>query len=451
MISPILVALVWRGVRAAMRQTSAVKVAIVMTAVALIPVGLTISWAPSLLEENLDETIEYRARRSGTAPDPAGEMSTRRIDRVAAEIRARSDSDDPILDFSNQPAFYFFANRRNPTRFYQVPLMSPIGHQEEVIRDLQSDPPAVVIMSSPDAFDRFDTITNRDRALLVSSWIEHHYSPAVRVEGVDLWVPSADQPSVWSPPENLPSPSEVALRPDGDGRIVFPSVGTVSGADRARWSSDLHLYNPNSVPIGLRLRFVTRDEIREHRFSILPGRSEKLPSVAESFFGMPQKLGALWIIYDRTFPPIARVVTRRVPGTTRGIHAAPLTEAEIADADTDRSSLLISGFEPGNDERINLSIVNFAPGMTRVKVRAVNAGGETVGQAYTTRIAEEHSFVVVDVVGHLEASGAKAGAITIDVVEGRAGAQLSIVDPQSGSADVIPAVPVSSHESDRSP
>lgn len=443
LISPILVALVWRAIRLDREQSRTIKTATLMTTIGLIPVLLTVLWAPPLLEKRLDETVEFRARRSGQAPDPSGAMSTLRIDRVASAIQRLSAENDPLFDFSNQPAFYFFADRRNPTRFYQVPLMSPIGFQREVVDDLERDPPAVILMSSPDGFDRFDSITNRDRALLVSSWIEHHYSPVESVEGVDLWVPASEEPSRWIPPDPIPGPRDVALRPRVDGRIVFPSIGTITGADGARWSSDLHLHNPHDVPVGFRLRFVTRGAIREHRYSVQPGESAKLTAIAESFFGMPQQLGALWIIYDQTFPPAARIVTRRRPGSARGIHTDPLGRSDAADGDRSRSRLLISGFEAEAGERINLSIVNFGHGPAEATVRLIDARGDATGQPYTTRIEEEQSYVIVDLLDKLTTDVPEAGAVEIDIAKGLVAAQLSIVDSATGSADVIKAVPIS--------
>ncbi|HEX6086384.1 MAG TPA: hypothetical protein VF266_17785, partial [Thermoanaerobaculia bacterium] len=60
-------------------------------------------------------------------------------------LRELTKKNEPVFDFSNQPAFYFFADRPNPTRFYQVPILSPRAFQEETIRALEQAKPKVVL------------------------------------------------------------------------------------------------------------------------------------------------------------------------------------------------------------------------------------------------------------------------------------------------------------------
>ena len=60
-----------------------------------------------------------------------------RIDAIRYWVWQYSKPNQPIFDFSNQPAFYFFVDRPNPTRFYQVPIASPREFQNEVIHDLE--------------------------------------------------------------------------------------------------------------------------------------------------------------------------------------------------------------------------------------------------------------------------------------------------------------------------
>ena len=60
-------------------------------------------------------------------------MTYWRIQDVTKAVQELTRRNEPIFDFSNQPAFYFFADRPNPTRFYQVPILSPRGFQAETI------------------------------------------------------------------------------------------------------------------------------------------------------------------------------------------------------------------------------------------------------------------------------------------------------------------------------
>jgi hypothetical protein len=100
--------------------------------------------------------------------------------KVCAEIR-RLAPDGPILDLSNRPGLYFFLDRVNPTRFYQVPIMEPF--QDEVIRDLERDPPALVILSSGTALDTFDGRSNADRIPRVWAYILAVYPRRVSIDG----------------------------------------------------------------------------------------------------------------------------------------------------------------------------------------------------------------------------------------------------------------------------
>lgn len=438
MIAPILVILILRFVARIRAEASPARAAAWAAALLLVPAGFAILWAPHLLEQRLEDTIGFEARRSGAAADPDGEMSTRRVSRVAAAIRERSAPEQPIFDFSNQPAFYFFADRRNPTRFYQVPIFSPLPLQEETVASLSSDPPAVVIMSAPDQFDRFDAVTNRDRAPLVASWIEHHYSPSTRVEGVDLWTRSDPAPSPWEPPSVLPGPHQVALRPHRDARVVFPSVGTLQGADMARWSSDLFLFNPEDVPVEYRLRYRAGEQIRERRYAVGPLHTERIADIAQSLFGLPGVNGALWVLYDPTYPPVARVVTRRDPGTSRGIHALPLRD----DQATSGGDLIVTGYRAEPDERINLTVVNFGTATAAVTVQLLDAGNAPLGARLSATIGEEQSHTFVDLATQIGSVVPFPSSFRIDVVSGEVGAQLSIVDGKSGSAELVTAVPI---------
>src|SRR6185436_10170823 len=103
-------------------------------------------------------------------------------DDVSLGIRALTRRGEPIFDFSNQPAFYFFADRPNPTRFYQVPILSPRAFQAETIRALEKARPKVVIRRSPELFDQFDGVTNDLRAQAVSGYIDdmYHFHKFVR-------------------------------------------------------------------------------------------------------------------------------------------------------------------------------------------------------------------------------------------------------------------------------
>ena len=68
-----------------------------------------------------------------------------RVGSVGFHVAELTPEGAPIFDFSNQPAFYFFFDRPNPTRFYQIPIMSPPEFQREAIADLERAKPPLVI------------------------------------------------------------------------------------------------------------------------------------------------------------------------------------------------------------------------------------------------------------------------------------------------------------------
>ncbi|MBW3670665.1 MAG: hypothetical protein KY432_03230 [Acidobacteria bacterium] len=116
--------------------------------------------------------------------------------------------------------------------------------------------------------------------------------------------------------------------------------------------------------------------------------------------------------------------------------------ADTAEANSDRSALLITGFEQSERERINLSLLNFGEGLARAFVKMLDRNGEVLGNAYLATVEEENTFLIIDLAAAVGADPAPDGAIRIDVESGVIGSQLSIVDGATGSADVVTAVPV---------
>jgi hypothetical protein len=438
LISPLAVALLWNGWRILRASPPSARAALEGSLLVLVPLTVLAMWMPGLLNQRLEHTLSYRVRLDGME-DPAGAESRRRIAAVTEAIQSRTGPDTPIFDFSNQPALYFYADRPNPTRFYQTPLMSPLPFQREVIRDLSESPPAIVIMTSPDQFDRFDAVTNRDRAPIVASWIEHHYELHRQVEGIELWTPAVVE-QTWREPREIRPPREVRLRAAPEARLAFPSFGSIVGADGERWSSDVVIRNPHHREIELRLRFVRRDRATERRISLAPLHGVRLDNAAETLFGAPDRLGVLWVFHDHDLPPLVRMSTRRGE-SGRGIHSPPVREADVAAAPTGRSTLLLTGFVPNEGERANLALVNFGWGMAVVEIEIRDGANHRRGEVYQTRVAEGEAFLVSNLLRQLDTTMPPEGVVRIRVIEGAVGAQLSIFDPAGGSAEILTAVP----------
>src|SRR5207248_6707498 len=156
-------------------------------AIGVVPVVALVFWIPDLINARIDDVINYQRRVINIIIDPrAGEVQAR-IDEVTREIHALTRRGDPIFDFSNQPAFYFFVDRPNPTRFYQVPILSPRAFQRETILALERAKPPVVIRRSPEGYAVFDGIDNDVRAQAVASYINDYYSYTRTARGIEIW------------------------------------------------------------------------------------------------------------------------------------------------------------------------------------------------------------------------------------------------------------------------
>ncbi|HJT16850.1 MAG TPA: hypothetical protein VJ853_05665, partial [Thermoanaerobaculia bacterium] len=229
----------------------------------LLPFLAIVLWVPDIANARLDDTIRYLGRVSGIGyVDPAAAVIRHRIDQVRYFVTDLSPRGAPIFDFSNQPALYFFCDRPNPTRFYQVPILSPPAFQRETILALERAKPPIVIRKSPQEFDVFDGIDNSVRAQAVASYINDYYSYAASTWGVELWTRNRVTPRLnldgYMSQIRLPSLKELGILGER-ARLVFPSVGSLPGANDTYWKSDLMLHNPFTGRVSLALRYVSGD------------------------------------------------------------------------------------------------------------------------------------------------------------------------------------------------
>ncbi|HKR66813.1 MAG TPA: hypothetical protein VJZ00_24010, partial [Thermoanaerobaculia bacterium] len=265
LIGPLLVLLAliaFRVLRSVWRDGDEGARAFVLAIAAMaLPIIGVLFWIPDLVNARLQDFVRYPWRHARAEPDPHAEEVSWRIKDVSANIRELTPRGEPIFDFSNQPAFYFFADRPNPTRFYQVPILSPREFQAETIRDLERAKPKVILRRSPELFDQFDGVTNDLRAQAVSAYIDDAYHFYKNIRGVELWTRRPD-----ARPRPIPNylamirvPSQKELVDAGVARLVFPAVGSVGGIGGSYWQSDLTMHNPFRDPIPVTLRYVSGD------------------------------------------------------------------------------------------------------------------------------------------------------------------------------------------------
>jgi hypothetical protein len=170
-------------------------------AVALSVVGVLAAFAmngPARLLTVFRNAAAYRARTTPpasmvalTVPRGGGIRVPRDAEKNLRElvgfIDAHAPTGAPILDLSNRPALYFFARRVNPTRFVDVPPMATF--EDEVLRDVQRNRPALVFLESGTWLDAIDGIPNSRRIPRVWAWVLENYPVRVKVAGSTIALP----------------------------------------------------------------------------------------------------------------------------------------------------------------------------------------------------------------------------------------------------------------------
>jgi hypothetical protein len=415
-----------------------------LAATAIVPLLAVVLWVPDIANTRLDDMTHYLGRVSRIGwIDPAAEEIRARIDGVKSVVDTLSKPGEPIFDFSNQPALYFFCERPNPTRFYQVPILSPREYQAETIRALERARPPLVIRHSPQEFDVFDGIDNSIRAQAVAAYIDDHYTYARSTRGVEIWRRRND-----SPPLNLngylsririPSLEELGMIGERS-RVVFPSVGSLPGANATYWRSDLTLHNPFKERMPLGLRYVSGDARIDRAVTILAGQSLRWEDVVRSLFGAPEGSGVLWIEYRGQHPPVARIKTYDAAHNAQGSVDAPLSMRDSATAGTENADLTIVGIPGGTQRRVNIGIVNVGkiPATFRITVRTRT--GQKIGRTFEEGLGEDASRMIADIDKTLGIQLDETTAVHVTMIAGTGVAYASIIEA-NGDSQLLSAVP----------
>jgi len=414
----------------------AVQAFIALAMAMVVPLVAVVLWVPDIANMRLDDMTHYLGRVSRIGwIDPAAEEILGRIEGVKGVVNELSKPGQPIFDFSNQPALYFFCDRPNPTRFYQVPILSPREYQIETIQALERSRPPLVIRHSPQEFDVFDGIGNSIRAQAVAAYIDDHYSYARSTRGVEIWRRRTDTPPLdldgYLKRIRIPSLEELGMIGERS-RLVFPSVGSLPGANATYWRSDLTLHNPYKDRMPLGLRYVSGDVRIDRAVTILGGQSLRWEDVVRSLFGAPEGSGVLWIEYRGQHPPVARLKTYDSAHNAQGSVDPPLSMRDSASAG-DNADLTIIGIPGGTQRRVNIGIVNIGkiPATFRITVRTRT--GQQIGKTFEEGLAEDASRMISDIDKTLGVSLDETTAIHITMVAGTGVAYASIVDANGDS------------------
>jgi hypothetical protein len=415
---------------------------VVLACAAAAPLFVTALWVPDVLNFRLDDLIRYQPRVAGVIHDPLADEVTNRIESVRYHVFDLSRKGSPIFDFSNQPAFYFFFDRPNPTRFYQIPILSPADLQGETIAALEHAKPQVVIRRSAQGFDVFDGIDNSIRAQAVAAYLDDHYSYARSVRGVELWTrkPFAEGASIDRYLRLIRIPTAKELTATGArSRLIFPAVGSSPGANDSLWRSDLTLRNPYKESIDVGLRYVAGDTRLDRRVTLAGAQTIRWEDVVKNLFHGPDSLGVLWIDYRGDRGPVARVQTFDINRRSSGSIESPLSSRDAATAG---SALTIIGFPGGGRavRRINVGVVNVGEIPATVRIAVRTRAGREVGSAIENGLPEDESIQISDIEHAASASIDENDVIEVSVVAGTCIAYATVVGGD-GSNQFIAALP----------
>ncbi|MBK5258818.1 MAG: hypothetical protein JJE51_04435 [Thermoanaerobaculia bacterium] len=409
---------------------------LLLAGVAIFPLLMTALWVPDIINMRIDDLARYVPRVKKFIRDPLAVEIQNRIEQVRYHVYDMTPKGGSVFDFSNQPALYFFLNRPNPTRFYQVPIMSPPEFQREAIVDLERAKPPVVIRRSPQEFDVFDGIDNAIRAQAVAAYIDDNYEYARSVRGVELWQRKRGlrrfDIALYMRHIRIPTLKELNAV-GARTRLVFPAVASTPGATGNFWRSDLMLHNPFEETMGVDLRYVAGDTRIDRRITLGPRRSIRFEDVVKTLFRAPDSGGVLWIEYRGERGPVARVKTYDATRNAGGAVESPLSLRDSATAGTDRDDLTVIGIPGGgvNARRVNAGVVNVGniPVTFRIEVR--RRDGRQVGKAIEQGLAEDESSLITGVEQRMGVEIDENSTLHVTMIAGTAIAYASVVESDS--------------------
>jgi hypothetical protein len=418
---------------------------LVALAVAVFPIFATALWVPDIVNARINDLVLYGPRVHKHIVDPLAVEVQHRVESVRYHVYDLTPKGSAVFDFSNQPAFYFYLDRPNPTRFYQVPILSPAEFQRETILALERAKPPVVIRRSPQRFDVFDEVDNVIRAQAVAAYLDDRYQYARTTRGVELWTRKKDAGPVaveaYLRRIRVPTLEELGIL-GTRARLVFPAIGSTPGANNSFWRSDLVLHNPFNESMNVGLRYVAGDTRIDRAVTLGPGRSIRWEDVVKTLFRAPDSRGVLWIEYRGERGPVARAKTYDAARGAGGAVESPLSARDSATSGTDRDDLTIVGIPGGGlaARRVNVGIVNIGdiPSTFRISVR--RRDGSRAGTVFEEGLAEDESAQVTDVERRLGTSVDENSTVHVTMIAGTAVAYASVVE-NDGDTYTISAVP----------
>ena len=414
-----------------------------MVVLLAIPIFGVLFWVPDLINARIDDLVNYQRRVLHVQRDPYAEEVAFRIDQVSKTIREFTRPNDSIFDFSNQPAFYFFADRPNPTRFYQVPIMSPRALQAEVIAALQAARPGLVIRTSPENFDEFDGVPNAIRAQGVAAYLDDCYRYYRSVRGVQVWIrdPRARPAPLQSYLRRIQLPDEKALAASERASMVFPLIGSAAGASNSFWISDLTLHNPFRDPISVSLRFIAGQRSVDRNLTLAPRQTIRWPDVVRTYFGL-QEIGTLWIEHREGRAPVALVQNSDIAHEGRASLEPPLTVRDAITAGSEVAEATIVGIPAHRalGSRMNVGVINLGRIPATFRISAWTRGNVRVGRTIESGVPEEEVWWTNDIERELGTAVDETMTLRVTAIAGTGAPFATVVEPD-GDSHFLAAVP----------
>ena len=113
---------------------------------------------------------------------------TASLRRMVEAIQRHVPAGAPFYDFTNQPAYYFLAERPSPSRYLMAAYAATPAQQRRVIAELEQARPRLLIYSTENWTGAPDGIPNRERQPLLAAYLERHYAPAEVIDGNSIWL-----------------------------------------------------------------------------------------------------------------------------------------------------------------------------------------------------------------------------------------------------------------------
>jgi hypothetical protein len=211
---------------------------------------------------------------------------------------------------------------------------------------------------------------------------------------VDVDRMAAGEPFVFDSGIFVPPPPQVIISGGGGGgdilqewgvvrgslraRFVLPGVGRALGANGSNWTTDVTLYNPESVPQQVELRFVQSgaDGVavaaqNDTRTVTLNAKEIRvLPDILGSLFGRVGS-GALFLTPERGLNAMGRTYTR----SARGTYGFGMNAIDVYAAASPGFPVTFSGAFPGASFRTNVTLTDTTGRGSEVGMVASGAPG----------------------------------------------------------------------------